>query len=43
MKKTKKFKENRPEITMSMTGPYLRVDEVSEGSELVGDFHLSLS
>ena len=24
------------------SGPYLRVDEVSEGSELVGDFHLSL-
>ena len=25
------------------SGPYPRVDEVSEGSELVGDFHLSLS
>ena len=24
------------------SGPYPRVDEVSEGSELVGDFHLSL-
>ena len=25
------------------SGPYPRVDEVSEGLELVGDFHLSLS
>ena len=61
VKKTKKFKENRPEnyhvhdrdwislafgrhptVGRTGSGPYPRVDEVSEGLELVGDFLLSL-
>ena len=33
----------RPTVGRTGSGPYPRVDEVSEGSELVGDFHLSLS
>ena len=32
-----------PTIGRTGSGPYPRVDEVSEGSELVGDFHLNLS
>ena len=32
----------RPTVGRTGSGPYPRVDEVSEGSELVGDFHLSL-
>ena len=32
-----------PTIERTGSGPYPRVDEVSEGLELVGDFHLSLS
>ena len=31
----------RPTVGRTGSGPYPRVDEVSEGSELVGDFHLS--
>ena len=33
----------RPTVGRTGSGPYPRVDEVSEGSELVGDFHLSFS
>ena len=33
----------RPTVGRTGSGPYPRVDEVSEGLELVGDFHLSLS
>ena len=32
-----------PTVGRTGSGPYPRVDEVSEGLELVGDFHLSLS
>ena len=30
-----------PTVGRTGSGPYPRVDEVSEGSELIGDFHLS--
>ena len=32
-----------PTVGRTRGGPYPRVDEISEGSELIEDFHLSLS